>query len=64
MKITINQKDCMACGQCEEICSTGAIYPYLEGAGYNGCQIDQDKCIQCGECLDIGCPGEAFEVSE
>lgn len=64
LKIEIKTNDCMACGQCMDVCPTGAIEINDSGQGYNGCIINQEKCIQCGECLDIGCPGDAFSVTD
>jgi ferredoxin len=57
MRIT---DDCMACGQCEEICANGAIVP-RPGSGYRQMMIDPARCTECHMCVDtFDCPGEAI----
>lgn len=44
----INQKKCVACGNCVPVCPMGAIYV---DPGKNRAQINDDACVECGTCL-------------
>jgi heterodisulfide reductase subunit A len=54
--------DCMACGQCVEVCPFKAIDydPNDKSSGYKSPVIDQAKCLGCGLCKSV-CPGDAIE---
>ena len=52
----VTRKKCVACGQCVEHCSQGALSIHEEKAG-----IDTKKCVGCGECILI-CPNQAIDV--
>jgi ferredoxin len=43
----INQRKCVACGNCVPVCPMGAIYidPAIDRA-----RIDDDACVECGTC--------------
>jgi len=43
----INQKKCVACGNCVPVCPMGAIYV---DPGKNRAQINDDACVECGTC--------------
>ncbi|MBR9997612.1 MAG: 4Fe-4S binding protein [Cyclobacteriaceae bacterium] len=43
----INQKKCVACGNCIPVCPMGAIYV---DTGKNRAQINDDACVECGTC--------------
>ncbi|RJR40594.1 MAG: DUF362 domain-containing protein [Desulfobacteraceae bacterium] len=53
----IQRKKCIACGNCVEHCSQGAITVHDKKA-----VIDQKKCIGCGECILI-CSNKAIDVN-
>ena len=55
----IDTDKCIACGQCEEVCSVGAIVP-TKSDGYSRYKIDELVCLECGECLNVDCPGDAI----
>ena len=44
----INQKKCVACGNCVAVCPMGAIYV---DANRNTADIVVDKCVECGICF-------------
>lgn len=56
--IKIN-KDCISCGQCEEICEQGAIEMNFTH-GYAQATINKERCVKCGLCLMFDCPGDAI----
>lgn len=57
--ITVDNKKCMSCGQCEDICSTGAIQ-YV--ALYGLYKFDMIKCKRCMKCItELECPGNAIK---
>ncbi len=43
----INQKKCVACGNCVPVCPMGAIYV---DTFRNRAQINDDACVECGTC--------------
>ena len=45
--MVINQKKCVACGNCVAICPMGAIYV---DPSVNRAQINDDACVECGTC--------------
>ena len=53
----INQKKCIGCGTCVDICPVNAISFDDEGKAV----IDQEKCIKCGTCEAV-CPVNAIEI--
>jgi uncharacterized protein (DUF362 family)/Pyruvate/2-oxoacid:ferredoxin oxidoreductase delta subunit len=50
---------CTSCGQCADICPTGAIS--LNGRPENGGNVDRDLCISCFCCLEV-CPEKAVDI--
>jgi len=56
MSPVVKKKKCVACGQCVEHCSQGAI-SIVE----NKARIDDQRCIGCGECILI-CPNKAIDI--
>jgi ferredoxin len=53
MRIT---EECIACGECHEVCSFKAITP-----GDDQYRIDPIKCDVCGDCYTT-CPSDAIEI--
>ncbi len=57
VKFRVDEKKCVACGRCAEVCPTGAARlggePGAEARLKAGrkASIDQESCIGCGECL-------------
>lgn len=49
--------ECTSCGQCFEVCESGAIT--FAGRGYKQSVIDERICINCGACKEV-CPAEAI----
>ncbi|HMG89961.1 MAG TPA: 4Fe-4S binding protein [Chryseolinea sp.] len=45
--MVINQKKCVACGNCVAICPMGAIYV---DPNANRAKINDDACVECGTC--------------
>jgi ferredoxin len=45
--MVINQKKCVACGNCVAICPMGAIYVDPKA---NRAKINDDACVECGTC--------------
>jgi ferredoxin len=45
--MVINQKKCVACGNCVAVCPMGAIYVDPDK---NRAQINDDACVECGTC--------------
>ncbi len=45
--MVINQKKCVACGNCVAVCPMGAIYV---DSTKNRAQINDDACVECGTC--------------
>ncbi len=54
--ISIDEENCIHCGQCISLCSTGALYFDKE---YKVC-YDHEKCIGCLICVD-SCPRSAIK---
>ena len=52
-EILLDKRKCTACGQCVEICPSGAAR-LVEG----GSTIDREVCTACGKCVEV-CPNEA-----
>ena len=48
---TVDEEKCVACGDCAERCSQGAIE-----VGDDSARIHPERCIGCKECILI-CPG-------
>jgi anaerobic sulfite reductase subunit C len=49
-----DEKECISCGLCEEVCPSGAIR-MVNGKP----EIDQDKCFHDGDCISV-CPTEVL----
>jgi uncharacterized Fe-S center protein len=52
----VGEEKCVACGNCAERCSQGAIE-----VGDHSAKINPERCIGCGECILI-CPNGAIEI--
>jgi len=57
VSISMDQKKCIGCGSCSEICFCKAINS--ENGAFT---IDQDKCRGCGRCTE-NCPTDAITVT-
>ncbi len=55
--VTVDIEKCVGCGECEDVCTFGAISVVDEKA-----VVDQDSCTLCGACVEA-CPEEALEMS-
>lgn len=55
----VDQKKCIACGACIEICPVEAISWDKNGKSF----IDVKKCIKCHSCESI-CPVEAITIED
>lgn len=53
----IDPDKCVACGECKEVCTFGAI---VEGEPYT---VNGERCDECGSCV-LTCPVEAINYSE
>lgn len=53
----INGDECIACGECFEVCTFKAIIP---GEPY---RVDGSRCDECGSCYQV-CPQDAIELSK
>lgn len=57
----INEKDCMSCLMCIDICPCDAIKVRQNKSSYSGAYIDESLCSNCGTCLEeADCPGNAI----
>ncbi len=54
--VTVDIEKCVGCGECEDVCTFGAISIVDEKA-----VVDQDVCTLCGACAEA-CPEGAIEV--
>ncbi|HID30401.1 MAG TPA: electron transfer flavoprotein subunit alpha, partial [Desulfobacterales bacterium] len=54
--LNVDTEKCTGCGECEEVCTFGAIFVEDDVA-----VVDQDACTLCGICVD-GCPEGALEL--
>ncbi len=54
--LKVDVEKCIGCGECEEVCSFGAISVVDEKA-----KVDPDLCSLCGTCVDT-CPEGALEM--
>ncbi len=55
--VTVDLERCIGCGECEDVCTFGAITVVDEKA-----VVDQDTCTLCGACEDA-CPEGAIEIT-
>ena len=53
----IDQKKCIGCGTCVEMCPVNAISINENGKA----EINQELCIKCGTCEAV-CPVGAIEI--
>lgn len=62
----VNQKTCVGCGLCEQVCPYQAItlekqnIPY-RGKEINAAQVDSVKCMACGLCVTV-CRSTSIEL--
>lgn len=73
-KAFIDQKKCIECGRCQEVCPYGAIHenvrPCVRACSVDALSsnsdrkavIDYDKCVDCGSCIQA-CPFGAISDS-
>ncbi|MBC8413147.1 MAG: 4Fe-4S binding protein [Nitrospira sp.] len=57
--ITVDQKKCTGCGQCEIVCPHG-IMKVSDGTAF---VLDDDRCVTCGAC-GLNCPADAILVKQ
>ncbi len=55
--VQVDATKCIACGQCEEVCATGAIQSINDDGIHQ--VIHPAACMNCGQCL-INCPAGAI----
>lgn len=53
--LTVNQRGCIGCRKCAEVCSTDAIR--IVG---NKALIAPDECTECAKCVEV-CPVDAIQ---
>ncbi|MBQ3494684.1 MAG: 4Fe-4S binding protein [Clostridia bacterium] len=53
----VDQKKCIGCGTCVDICPVGAIFFNEDQKA----EIDPKKCIKCGTCEAV-CPVNAIQI--
>lgn len=46
---------CVGCGQCEALCTDGAITMMDGELGFPVPSVDEEKCTRCGKCIK-SCP--------
>jgi ferredoxin len=60
-KVEFKPENCMACGQCIEICRHGALSVVSKAHGYSRVEKDDSKCVNCFDCMtEIDCSGGCF----
>lgn len=55
MMAVVDERKCMGCGACQDVCPTGAIV--VDRVAH----IDPSRCMGCGRCVD-GCPKAALSL--
>lgn len=53
MKIVCEEKNCIGCRSCENICPKSAIYMKTNEKGFLKSIIKQDVCVDCGLCIKV-----------
>ncbi len=53
MTLRIENKSCIACGKCVQVCPAGIVVRSTDGKGIEA--VRTDRCIGCGHCVDV-CP--------
>ena len=53
MTLRIENKSCIACGKCVQVCPAGIMVRSTDGKGIEA--VRTDRCIGCGHCVDV-CP--------
>lgn len=54
--IVFRENDCKGCGQCMDVCRTGALH---SDKSYS-IKYDRSLCVGCGACLEVDCAGDCF----
>lgn len=63
MKITIDQDNCIGCGNCEDVCPE--LFELREdGISYVRKENLRDDLIECARDAEDSCPVSVIEVSE
>lgn len=47
----LNEKNCMGCKMCGDLCPKGAITFKTNSEGFWYPEVDEDKCVKCGLCV-------------
>lgn len=58
--LRVNNKLCVHCGACSEVCPVGAIELTKDKFGVSTPYIKDEICVKCGLCRSV-CPVEAYE---
>ena len=53
LTLRIENKSCIACGKCVQVCPAGIVVRSTDGKGIEA--VRTDRCIGCGHCVDV-CP--------
>ena len=67
-KLSYNNKNCVSCGICAEVCPTsslrlGPIVPIARGLiEMDSISVNEDSCVFCGLC-SVACPFDALSLS-
>jgi ferredoxin len=60
MSIKLDKESCQACGQCLDVCNSGALH-IKSSPGHARVSYNEKLCTGCKNCLhDVDCPGEAL----
>lgn len=58
-KASVDQRYCVACGECLKHCKFGAIS--IRNGSY--AIVDEDKCVGCKRCV-LACPASTIQLQE
>jgi NADPH-dependent glutamate synthase beta subunit-like oxidoreductase/coenzyme F420-reducing hydrogenase delta subunit len=58
--VSIDERLCRGCGECEEVCGYDAMQVLYCGDGVFTARVNEDVCRGCGTCVSV-CPTNAIE---